>query len=260
MHLILILLVFPVYLYVLFVKFIGRLFNRQLSDEVALLFGFILLISVIGGGIVIQEKLQAHPEVSLDFIQTDAKSLSKDEKVSICHAINGYLDLSFDYEIDGDRVIEKSGVTKESFCDFKYVKVKTAEIKEKNLNSCYQLTKAQIKRGGQPTYTEYNPQFSTYKDGMIYWRCDDGGRPKSTIVHTNQSQYSIYRYEIQPDILLVKANERFFYFFKSKILRSVQLNGKATDYVQKGLKISNSWQFNQTPNLIDKFSNLKDNS
>ncbi|WP_432464307.1 hypothetical protein [Agarivorans sp. QJM3NY_33] len=176
---------------------------------------------------------------------------TRKERISVCHMLQGHVSSEFSYHVSkhGNVVKLYSGKA-EAYCSFYGSKVILGKIVIRDLNECYTLTKAQIKRGGRPTYTEYNPTYSVYKDGMIYWRCQRGKKPNRVENWEKTNEVPLYRYTEDPSVLLIKGGYYNYYLSHGIIFRSVGEKGNATTYNEDKVKIQHAERFDFSPQLL----------
>lgn len=187
---------------------------------------------------------------ALRFDQVVAYELSKQEKLSVCHAIQGSIERSFSYQESKDGIVELYNGKPQSYCAFYHTEIEIGDINTKDISKCRTLTKAQISRGAVPTSTEYNPQYSVYKNGMIYWKCENGKSPRRIDVRNERYDATPYRYAKDKDILLVKADYRLLYFYKGKVFKSVSSERASSMYNGDTLKVTHPEYFDYAPYLV----------
>ena len=219
--------------------------RRSRNIKKGLNYFLFFIVLIILGQTQKEEKREA-----LRFEQVVAYELSKQEKLSVCHAIQGSIVNSFSYQESKDGIVELYNGKPESYCAFYHTEIEIGDINTNDVNKCHTLTKAQISRGAVPTSTEYNPQYSVYKNGMIYWKCENGKSPKSIDVRNERFDATPYRYEKDKDILLVKADYRILYFYKGKVFKTVSSEKASTMYNGDTLKVTHSEYFDYTPYLV----------
>ncbi|MGF1708875.1 hypothetical protein [Enterovibrio baiacu] len=238
----------PVILLVYLIKVIFIKFDYDISDEAALFLVFCSpIVAIVIIALVRGNSYKEHE--SLVFNPIYANTLSDKEKVATCHALIGFVNSQFDYYKEGNFIYKDKSHSER--CDFTEKEIHISELKVKALNSCNTLTKAEISRGAVPTYTEYKPQYSPYKNGMIYWRCSVGGKPKHSSSYEKISSNKLYRYQDDQNILLLKGDYDFYYYFKDKLIRKVAFNGIGTNYKNLNITTNNIERLNNKPTLLD---------
>lgn len=208
---------------------------------------FLIYIAVIIFFIILNQSTKYDPLV-FNEVKEEA---SQDERISICHATQGYIGSKFDYQLtEYGNVIQLSGGKPVAYCSFFGSRVILGKITRRDENKCHTLTKAEIKRGGRPTYSEYNPKYSVYKDGMIYWSCKNGKKPHYSEVRKKFSELSLFRYEVDNNILLVKGYDYKYYLLNGVVFRKVNDNGKMYDYNEDNITLVEGKRFDFSPKLI----------
>ena len=207
----------------------------------------LLLIVII---LVIRVYKVANEKEPLKFNQVIASSLSDKEKLNTCHSIQGIVEESFSYKRTSDGIVEMHLGQAESYCTFYNSKIEIGDIVTKDLNKCLTLTKAQISRGAVPSSTEYSPQYSVYKNGMIYWKCENGRSPKRVEVRSKRFDAKPYRYVENNNILLIEADTRLAYFYKGEIFKRVYSEKGFTMYNGGSNEISSPENFDFSPQLF----------
>ncbi len=187
---------------------------------------------------------------SLRFYASPAEETTEDERISICHALQGSIEHEFSYQLDGKDVLGTYNGKPEKFCSFYGEKIVIGKVVQKDRNRCHTLTKAEVKRGGNVTYIEYNPKYSVYKDGNIYWSCQNGRKPSYFTKREKTSDYLVYRYEKDPQITLINTYYSTYYFYRGEIFRKVGDSGKPSVYNVETIKVTSADSFNRKPILL----------
>lgn len=191
----------------------------------------------------------SEPE-SLRFFASPANKTTEDERISLCHALQGSIDHEFIYQLEGKDVLRTYNGKPEKFCSFYGEKIVIGKVIKKDRNKCHTLTKAQVKRGGNVTYVEYNPKYSVYKDGNIYWSCQSGRKPSYFTQRERTNDYVVYRYEKDPQVSLINTFYSTYYFYRGEVFRKVGDRGKASVYNPDTIEVTRAEDFNRKPILL----------
>ena len=173
-----------------------------------------------------------------------------DRQTGKVDVLQGSIENEFSYRLDEKGVLGTYNGKPEKFCSFYGEKIVIGKVVQKDHNRCHTLTKAQVKRGGNVTYIEYNPKYSVYKDGNIYWSCQNGRKPNYFTKRERTSDYLVYRYEKDPQITLINTYDSTYYFYRGEIFRKVGDSGKASVYNAETIKVTSADSFNRKPILL----------
>jgi len=190
----------------------------------------------------------------LNFVEARASDTTEKERISICHSSLGSVSSTFTYQVKGDEVWSLHNNKPDKYCKFWGKSVVLGELKTVDKNKCHTLTKAEVKRGGRVTSVEYNPKYSVYKDGNIYWSCQKGRSPNRVDERVYNRSEKIYRFADDYNVLLLPTYYSNVYFYKGVIFRSIGDRGEANVYNSNTIILDETARFNRTVNLLPESS------